>query len=439
MKKKKACEILSEIRTHIFSENFKKNHRTTNQSFVRDCVITFPILILLILNLLRKSLQSELNELPDTLKIPIISKQTFSAARNKLLPSAFTELNLELIKIFYCDNEFKTYKGHRLIGVDGSKFQLPESFSIREKYGGCSNQNEAMTMALSSFAYDLLNGIVLDATINAYSAAERTLAMGHILKIPPSNCAEDLYLFDRGYPSIPLIFFLMEHSKHFIMRCNTAWLSCVSKVLKSGKRDDIVEIDPMMLAKEKREEFQKLLPNVSLKKKVKIRVLVIKLSTGEKEILITSLIDKKRFRHAIFKDLYFLRWGIEENYKSHKVQIEIENFSGKTPFAIEQDFHATVLTGNIRTLLAEEAESERKKIASKEDKYEYKINKNISIGILRNKIIKVLFNPKADLGLFCEETKKLMKKSVIPIRPGRNFKRIRKSNRKYHMNNRRAI
>lgn len=439
--KKKTHEILEKIRILILSENFKAAHRSTNKDFIRNYLITFPALILIILNLMRRSLQSELNNLVKVICVPLISKQVFSAARKKLLPQAFVELNKKLTQEFYCDNEFKTFLDYRLIVVDGSTLQLPEGDSIKEKYGTCTHKNEkeGMSMARISYAYDPLNEITLDAFMRAYTACERKMVFDHILEILPSNCAEDLYLFDRGFPSITLIFFLLFHKKNFVMRCSTAWLAVVNQVLKSGKRDVIIEINPRMLLGEKRKDFKKRLPTVCLKSFIKIRVLIIDLSTGEKEILITSLLDKNVFEYKIFKDLYHLRWGGEENYKFHKVRVEIENFSGKSTHAIEQDFHATVFTANIRALLAKEAEGEEEQTYRGKYKYNYKINKNISISILKDEIVAVLFDSERDLKIFCEQMKKAMKKSTIPIRPERKFAHIRKTHRKYPMNRRRAL
>jgi hypothetical protein len=437
--KKKTHEILEKIRTLILSENFKATYRSNKEDFIRSYIITFPILILLILNFMRRSLQVELNNFGKFMCLPIISKQTFSAARRKLLPTAFIELNKTLIREFYCDNEFKTFLGYRLIVVDGSTLQLPEGDSIKEKYGTCSNQKEGMSMARISHAYDPLNEMTLDAVMRAYKVCERAMVFDHILEILPSNCAEDLYLFDRGYPSITLMFFLLFHKKNFVMRCSTAWLAIVNQVLKSGKKDMVIEINPRMLVGEKRKDFQERLPNVCLKSFIKIRVCIIDLCTGEKEILITSLLDENIFKYKIFKDLYHLRWGGEENYKFHKVRIEVENFSGKTIHAIEQDFHATVFAGNIRALLAEEAQAEEEQIYRGKYKYDYKINKNISISILKNEIVEVLFDLERDLEMFCEQMKKAMKKSTIPIRPERKFAHTRKTLRKYPMNRRRAL
>lgn len=443
--KKNAHEILEQLRKYIFSNDFKNKHRSSVKNFNRQTLLSFPVLIIFILSMIRRSLQSELNSFVKTsLTLPSISKQVFSAARKKILASAFLELNNKLIDEYYNDGLFKTYLGFRLIVVDGSTLQLPESDPIKEKYGVCSNQNSSSTMPMSriSFAYDPLSGLTLDPIISPYTTGERYMLLEHIVNIKTTNYAKDLYLTDRGYPSLFHIFFMIFNNKDFVMRSSTAWIQEVKDVLKSGKNDVIIEINPRMLKGANRKEFKKFFPDKCLKTKIQLRVLVIPLSTGELEILITSLIDKEKYKYEIFKDLYHIRWSGEENYKFHKVRVEIENFSSILTNGIEQDFHATVFTGNIRAILAEEAGEELKleqTIIEKELKYDYKINKNISISILKNRIVEGLLNPEIDLKILCENIKKEMKKSTIPIRLGRNFKRRRKNNTKYPMNRRRAL
>jgi hypothetical protein len=72
-------------------------------------------------------------------------------------------------------------------------------------------------------------------------------------------------------------------------------------------------------------------------------------------------------------------------------------------------------------------------------KYDYKINKNISISILKDEIVEALYDPERDLEVFCRQMKKTMKKSIVPIRPERKFAHARKTLRKYPMNRRRAL
>jgi hypothetical protein len=211
-------------------------------------------------------------------------------------------------------------------------------------------------------------------------------------------------------------------------------------MLKQGCRDKIITLAAKNLNSEQKRELRKLVPDMDWNKLIKLRIVVITLRTGENEILITTLCDQEQFKYDIFSDFYFLRWGVEENYKVHKIRVEIENFSGKSPTAIEQDFHATIFTCNIRALLAMEAEEElQMQNPEKVLRYEYKINKNVSAAVLKDEIIKILLNPNPDLESFCNRLKMQMKRSMVPIRPGRNYARRKKSNKKYPMNNRRCM
>ena len=81
-------------------------------------------------------------------------------------------------------------------------------------------------------------------------------------------------------------------------------------------------------------------------KPLKLRLIRIELETGEAEILITSLLDQQIHSYDQFAELYHLRWPVEEDYKTMKHWIEIENFSGKSVLSIYQDFHAKVFSKN---------------------------------------------------------------------------------------------
>ena len=58
---------------------------------------------------------------------------------------------------------------------------------------------------------------------------------------------------------------------------------------------------------------------------VKVRLVRVKLPDGEVELLITSLMDIKKYPTALFKELYFKRWGIETFYDEFKNKIKVEN------------------------------------------------------------------------------------------------------------------
>jgi hypothetical protein len=72
----------------------------------------------------------------------------------------------------------------------------------------------------------------------------------------------------------------------------------------------------------------------------------------ETEVLITNLVNNKRYPAHEFKRLYHLLWDVEVFYKRIKRHQEIENVSGKSVQVVMQDFYAKILAGNLTAALA---------------------------------------------------------------------------------------
>ena len=440
---KKASYIFGIMKEHIHSEKFLKTCKISPQSFLRERVLTYKVIFLFILNLLRTSIPKELISFCNICAVDGVSRSAVTQARAKLSPSSFIELNHILIKEFYTDNNFMTFQDLIVMGVDGSTLELPiDSPAIIQKYGCTSNQTKQENpMARISNLYDAINGIVWDAIIAPYNASERDMAIQHFEKIKTLeivNLNKILAIFDRGYPSLPLIVYLLKNGINFLMRSSNQFLKEVNDVVRAGKLYTVIQISLKRATRAAKAELKQLFPALDMNEVISIRVMIITLNTGEKEILLTSLLNKQQYPYKIFLELYFNRWGIEENYKFQKVHLEIENFSGKSILVVKQDFHATVLAANARTLLAIEA---MKELSCNEylnqRKYSYVINKNVSLEMLKNDFVSVLLDPLACVESFCTKAKNTMKKNLVPIRPGRSFKRLRKHpNRKYHMNQR---
>jgi IS4 transposase len=85
----------------------------------------------------------------------------------------------------------------------------------------------------------------------------------------------------------------------------------------------------------------------------------------ETEVLITNLMDEKRYPAHEFKRLYHLRWGVEEFYKRLKHHQEIENLSGKSVLVVLQDFYAKILAGNLTASLVVSGYQHIEKVESK--------------------------------------------------------------------------
>lgn len=415
------------------------------KNFIRERILSFPVLVLFLVNLAKKSLQVSLNEFCKVTDLLYVTKQAFSKARKKLSPKTFILLNRKLIEEYYSDNVYSTWRGFRLIAVDGTDIQLPQKEEMKIKFGRAKNQSgPVLAMAKVSYAYDVLNNITLDAQIGYCKTSERDLAVMHIEAIQQlkHDKTNDLYIYDRGYPSLGLLFYLSNQKKDFLIRCSTS--SCFEKIKEAfnqGKEDVIIRLYANQANDQQMKELKKRVPSLDRKSAyIDVRIVVVLLNTGEKELLITSLLDQDIYRKEEFKGLYGHRWEAEENYKWHKVALELENFSGHTEVAIEQDLFSLVFTANMASLLIQEAEEEIKEEHKKQSlKHAYKINKRTAIATLKDQLMIGILNPDVDMETLCKNLKVDLKKSLCPIRPNRKYERPKKGRLKYGCTMRKCI
>ena len=84
---------------------------------------------------------------------------------------------------------------------------------------------------------------------------------------------------------------------------------------------------------------------------LEVRFVSVRLSTGELEVLVTSLLDEAAYPTAEFLEVYHYRWGHETYHLMLKSRLDLENWSGLTVEAVRQDLHATVLLANLESML----------------------------------------------------------------------------------------
>jgi hypothetical protein len=174
---------------------------------------------------------------------------------------------------------------------------------------------------------------------------------------------------------------------------------------------------------------------------VKMRVLKFALDSGEQETLITNLFEEE-FSIVDFKALYFKRWGIEVKYHELKNKLQLENFTGDTPVAVEQDFYAAMYLTNMVAIA--KAEANQKIEQENEGKglmHEYKVNTSILIGKLKDSLVLMLLedSPRKRSKILTKIMKEITQ-NTIPIRPGRNNPRkITARAHKYPINQKKSL
>lgn len=162
------------------------------------------------------------------------------------------------------------------------------------------------------------------------------------------------------------------------------------------------------------------------KKPFLVRVLRIRLSTREYEYLLTNLIDPS-FTISKLKELYSLRWSIEGKYRQMKSIFQLENFSGYSEEAIDQDFLISAFYANLLEILRSEAISMIKEQLDGDTcrcKQKYVPNTGVLAGSLKQYLPGVLLGL-WDASRVCKEIVRYVsqRSNWLQIMPGRHFPR----------------
>jgi DDE family transposase len=236
----------------------------------------------------------------------------------------------------------------------------------------------------------------------------------------------DLVLLDRGYPAFWLLKLILSMDANFCARISCTKWKVVRKFYLSGKKEAIVKIHPTTTSFSKCKELG--LDN----KPIKVRLVRVTLDTGETEILITSLTDMDQYPKNLFADLYHLRWPVEEDYKTIKCRLQVENFSGKTTLSVYQDFHAKIFSKNLTAVISLTVKDEIKHI-SEQRKFEYQINFAQALSKMKHSIVLLFIRPMEIVQNIISNLQKIFIQTIERIRPGRKYKRNHKvKQKKFH-------
>ena len=370
---------------------------------------------------LSRSIQRELNSFYQKVQksdfsIQHVTKGAFSRCRSKLKPEAFSELNQVAFKSFYNNAPWRSFQGLRLLAIDGSTAVLPRHQSIIEEFETTNfgpYADSPRSVARTSVLYDVLNLTVLDAHIDKYDKSEREMARKHFELV---EADKDLVLFDRGYPSLGLMFEMQAKGINYLIRMREDWWLEVRKMVSEGSKDKEVTFTLSANEKDLLDKYN------TTDNKIKCRLVCIQLPGGATEVLCTSILSKEKLPYECFGELYHLRWNIKEGYKLFKCRLHLEAFSGKTAIAVKQDFFAKIFTMTMTAALAFPIDEKLKKEApANKRKHLNKVNKTNALSMFKEIIIKVFIDKIVHPAI--EAFDKILQATTEIVRPGRKFER----------------
>lgn len=399
----------------LFSRNPEKDFSRTSKLGLRH-------LISLLLSMEGKSISNELLDYYDcSQKTP--SASAFVQCRQKLLPEAMAFLFHEFTVSSVPD---KTYKGFRLLAVDGSDVQVPTNPGHVESLIVANEASTPYNLLHLDALYDLCSHLYLDVVVDSIRTCSETRAFNSM--VDRSSIKKAIIMADRGYESYNVLAHVQEKGWKFLIRIKDGIGGIVSGV-DLPETEEFDEFFDMRLAFKQTNEMKELFKDRNHYKKLKVahefdflpkknrkscpvepyhlpfRIVRVKISEDLTETLITNL-EADLFPPEELKRLYAMRWGIETSFRTLKYTIGLLHFHSKKVEYIQQEIYARLIMYNFSELTISHIIIQRK-----ERKYAYKANFSTAVHICRKYILGNASPPNVEA---------LIARIISPIRPGRN-------------------
>jgi hypothetical protein len=272
--------------------------------------------------------------------------------------------------------------------VDSSVIRLPEhpesfaQFTPVEVVNQHGQTGTRYPEGRMSVLYDVLNRVGLDARLEPSRTGEVELAIEQLAQAAPG----DVLLSDRGFTGYTYLAWHYQRSLHFVARCSSSSFAAAQTLFRKNRAKRSVVVKLFAPAGERA-----ALKALGLPLELTVRFVSVRLSTGELEVLATSLLAEAKYPTAEFGELYHRRWAHETFYGVMKGRLDLENFSGQTPEAVRQDFHATLLLCNLESVLTAPTDAALQATSAAHE-HPKQVTRAVSFHALKHELLPLLYS-----------------------------------------------
>lgn len=403
------------------ADKTRENFRVSDKDFTRNRVLTFTIVAMSILRGHKFSLQNALNKVFAALG-KLRQTPTSSAlcqARQKIEPALFIHLHHavrdDFYKLYGQDGEVLTWRGHRVLAYDGSDLNLPDTAELRQAFSVQRNQHGSESVqALAGVLYDVRNDLALAAEIGPLQA-EKNFLLGGCWSATRRG---DLIIMDRLFADYAVIAFAYQHGRHVLIRCPRNSFGLVQEFWNSDETEWLVTL-PLSQTPQTRAFVRAQ----GLPETVPVRLIKVTLDTGETEVLLTTLCDRRRYPTQEFKALYAWRWHEETFFDRIKNIFEVERFSGFSETAIKQDFFGVLFLATLESVLTKAPQAELTAQDRRQHKTKARVNRAVSYVALVDHAVQLLADPNVATETVLADLHFLFTRDPTRNRKGRKFER----------------
>jgi hypothetical protein len=393
--------------------------------FTRVRVLRWPVVIVMMLRGQKVALQTAVNKFFSAVGEVwrVVTASAYRQARQKVQPEVFVHLNAVACEEYYAcygaAQEVAVWHGQRVLGVDGTYLNLPDTEETRREFSVQTNQHPGgeQVQALASVLYDLRNEIGVSTALGPKQAEKNLLFETHLAVTQ----AGDVLVCDRAYADYSVMATVVARQCHFVIRFPRQSFTAVNAFWAAPDQERVVTLE--VTSKARAYVAQQQLPTT-----LRVRLVKVVLASGEVEVLGTDLLDAQTYPAAEFKTVYGWRWNHETYHDRIKNIFEVERFSGKSVQAIKQDVYGVIFLATLESILSKPAQAAlTTQGEARECRYAPQVNRAVSYVTVLEHIVQLLGDTRRSPAATLAAIERLLLTTPTRQRPDRQVKRHKRS------------
>lgn len=344
---------------------------------------------------------------------------SLAKARQRLPQAVWQKLDQWMIQEIDKENASEyQWRGHRMIGVDGTCVSMSDEPSLVEHFGRCNTRHgySRFPLARITLAFDLKTLVTISHNAGGYKRAEGELLRPLLSKFQSG----DVLVGDRHFAGANLYWEYGKAGVNFITRTHHQLQVDRLKVVEIfNSKDKIVQLPFSPQHRRQNPHLPKFILVRLIQATVKIK--------GKKETfwIATSLLDAHQYPAQEIQEWLKKRWKVETLIEELKIWLNADVLRSKTPDGIYKELYARIIGLNLIHWLI-------LKSAQKHNHEPERMSLSAALRLAIAYSLKMSLAPPCLLPSLYETLLDHIAFSIVPYRPDRMEPRMIKRERKHY-------
>jgi hypothetical protein len=310
------------------------------------------------------------------------------------------------------------WRGHRVIGVDGTCVSMSDEAELENAFGKSGSRlgKSRFPIARVVFGFDLFKIVAMHYKVGSYKTGENSLFSEQMSQFKDG----DVIVGDRRFAGAKLYVDYARAGLHHIIRAHQRLKAGRLRVLRWLGRDDFIVLMPVQNAYRHKDP--------TLPDNIEVRIIrTTAIIRGRKELfwITTSLLDAEKYPADEIKALYMRRWIVEGLVEEIKIWLGGDVLRSKTVEGIHKELYARIIAFNLIRWLILRAARQHGESAER-------ISFAATVRLIAAFSLKMSAAPLWMLPLLYKDLLERIADSIVPYRHGRIEPRMKKRDQKHY-------